>query len=79
MSKVITVSVDVEVEHKFRKVAIMRYGNKKGSLGKALTEAMKSWTEQKSYDPNEHALAMLEKGFPLGKITYKNRAELHER
>ena len=79
MSKVITVSVDVEVEQKFRKVAIMRYGNKKGSLGKALTEAMKFWTEQKSYDPNEHALALMEKGFKMGGLTFKHRSELYDR
>lgn len=30
-------------------------------------------------DPNNHALMLLEKGFKMGKMTFKNRAELYER
>lgn len=79
MTKTITINVNEEVEVKFRKVAKAKYGKKKGYLGRAVTEAIKEWAEKKEYDPNKHALEMLEKGFNLGGIKMKNRAKWHER
>lgn len=79
-TKVITVSVQEDVEERFRKLAGIAYGKHKGYLGKAITEAMKEWEKRKKEtDVNARALEMLKKGFNLGGITYKKRAELHER
>jgi predicted transcriptional regulator len=79
-TKTITVNVEEDVEEKFRKLASVTYGRRKGYLGKALTEAMREWERKKAEtDVNARALKMLEKGFNLGGITYKKRAELHER
>ncbi|WP_179192997.1 hypothetical protein [Thermococcus litoralis] len=42
----ITVSVDDEVEKKFRKLVEKKYGKIRGALGVAVTEAMKLWIKK---------------------------------
>jgi predicted transcriptional regulator len=79
-SKIITVSVDAEVEQKFRRTAKAVHGKKKGYLGKALTDAMERWTkEREQMDTVAATLALLDKGMNLGSVKYKHRDELHER
>lgn len=79
-SKIMTVSVDVHVEERFRKVAKAVHGKKKGYLGKALTEAMDRWTKDKEQsDSVAAALRLLDQGVDLGGLKYKHRDELHER
>lgn len=79
-TKTITISVQEDVEERFRRLAGATYGRHKGYLGKAVTDAMDIWIERKEKsDVNARALKMLEKGFKMGKITWKNRDELHER
>ena len=79
-SKTITVNVDAEVEQKFRRTAKAVHGKKKGYLGKALTDAMKSWTkEREEVDTVAATLKLLENGLDLGGVKYKERDELHER
>ena len=79
-TKTITVNVEEDVEEKFRKLASVTYGRRKGYLGKALTEAMREWERKKAEtDVNARAIEMLRKGFKMGKITWKSRDELHER
>jgi len=79
-TKTLTVNVEEDVEERFRKIASVIYGKRKGYLGKALTEAMREWEKKKKEtDVNARALEMLRKGFNLGGMTYKKRAELHER
>lgn len=74
-----TVSVKDEVEDSFRKVVNSIYSGKKGSLGKAVTEAMQNWIEeQKQKEIAEEELKTLEKGFVMGKLLFKDRAELYE-
>ncbi len=76
----ITVNVQDEVEEEFRAVARIVHGGRKGSLGKALTEAMETWiAEKKQAAITERARKRLEKGFNLGTKRYESRAELHER
>jgi hypothetical protein len=78
-TKTVRVSVDAEVEAKFRKLARAVYGKKKGYLGKAMTEAMEKWTgEKEKSDSVAYTLAMLEEGIDLGGLKYKHRDELHE-
>ncbi|MGI0078583.1 MAG: hypothetical protein ACRECH_03070 [Nitrososphaerales archaeon] len=79
-TKIITVSVDVEVEQKFRRTAKAVHGRKKGYLGKAVTEAMERWTkEREQRDTVAAALNLLDEGVDLGGVKYKRRDELHER
>lgn len=79
-TKTITVSVDADVEQKFRRIAKAVHGRKKGYLGKALTDAMKSWTKEKEQkDTVAATLRLLDEGVDLGGIRYKNRDELHDR
>ena len=79
-SKVVTISVDAVVEEKFRRVAKVVHGKKKGYLSKALTEAMDKWTKDKEKnDSVAAAIRMLDQGVDLGGIRYRHRDELHER
>ena len=43
---VINVSVDDEVEKKFRELVEKKYGKIRGALGVAVTEAMKLWIKK---------------------------------
>lgn len=78
MAKTITVNIDDKTNLVFRDVAAIRYGKSKGSLGKALTEAMNLWIEKEG-DVDTEAIKLLEKGFRIGGLKIKDRAELHER
>ena len=74
----ITVNVNDDVEKKFRKAASTKYGTRKGYLGEAITEAMKTWIRSESNNV-KRAFELLEKGHNSGGLTYKSREELHER
>jgi len=79
-TKTLTFSVNADVEKKFRKVARVAQGGKKGYLGKALTEAMENWTkEMEGADTVAGAMELLDRGVDLGGMTYGHRDELHER
>lgn len=79
------VELGEELEKKFRELAMKRYGYSKGAIKKATETALKRWTEEvrlegeDKKEVNVHALKMLQKGFDLGGIAYRKRAELHER
>ncbi len=73
----ITVNVNSETEKNFRTKVQQFYGRKKGTLGKALSEAMQEWVSRKT--SLERCMELLKKGSPMGKITYKKREELHDR
>jgi hypothetical protein len=78
--KIITVSVDAKIEEKFRRTAKAVHGKKKGYLGKALTDAMERWTEEKEQKDSVAAtIRLLDEGINLGGVSYKHRGELHER
>ncbi|MBI2076644.1 MAG: hypothetical protein HYT72_05355 [Candidatus Aenigmarchaeota archaeon] len=74
----ITVSVDDDVEKKFRKAASTKYGKRKGYLGKAITTAMKIWIKAEGGNVKK-AVELLEKGHNSGGLMYKSRDELHGR
>lgn len=78
MSETMTVNVEEGVANEFRKKASLKYGKKKGYLGKAITEAMKEWSEKRNEDLEKQFLELLETGIK-GKKWKFNRAELHER
>ncbi len=76
-TKTITISVQRDVEERFRRLAGTAYGRHKGYLGKAVTEAMQEWERKKmETDVNVRALEMLKKGFKMGKWKF-NREELY--
>ena len=76
----ITISVEDAVEENFRKTASETKGSGKGVLGKAVTEAMREWVEKKRQKKiSEEMLALLDKGFEMGRLKKIKRNELHER
>ena len=79
-TKTITVSVNADVEQRFRRTAKAIHGKKKGYLGKALTDAMEKWTKDREQtDTVAAALSLLDQGIDMGGVRYKHRDELHER
>ncbi|MEK6957610.1 MAG: hypothetical protein AABW99_01350 [archaeon] len=75
-----TVGVNDNTERKFRSTVNKVIGKGKGTLGKAMTEAMEKWVKEKEQEEiRQRALKRLETGYSMGKILYKNRSELHER
>ncbi len=78
-TRTITISVEADVENRFRKLAGATYGKRKGYLGKALTEAMMEWERNKRENTNMRALEMLDKGFSMGGLKTKDKSEWHER
>lgn len=74
-----TLNVEDGAEEKFRKAAELAFGSGKGSLGRAATKAFEKWAERELGGNEAKMLALLEKGFKMGKIKYKEREELHER
>ncbi len=79
MAKTITVNVDEELDQQFRARVMQVYGDAKGALGKAISEAIKHWLEHSpSYE--KRAVELMDKGYHLGGGPYyKNRDELYER
>ena len=77
----ITISVDDDVEKQFRKSVEENVGSKKGDLGKAITEAMKKWAEEKEQkEIAERMKARMKKGmYKLPKNWKFNRDELYDR
>jgi len=77
----ITISVDDEVEKEFRKIVEEHKGNKKGDLGKSVTEAMKKWTEEKKQkEIAKRQMKRSEKGmYKLPKNWKFNRDEIYDR
>jgi len=78
MSKTMNVSVEEEIEGEFRKQAGLRYGKKKGYLGRALTEAMAEWAKKNDADVVNRGMVLLKEGIKGRKWRF-NRDELHER
>lgn len=74
----ITVNIKDEVENRFRSVAGVVYGKRKGHLGKAIDEALLCWMKKNEKRADAKALALLEKGFEMGSLRF-NRDELYER
>lgn len=76
----ITINVEDDVEKRFRVLARKVYPGKKGFLGKAVTSAMEKWIDEINQRKiAESEIELLEKGFKMGKLKFKSRAELYER
>lgn len=76
----ITVTVEDNVEKRFRKTVSETIGNGKGVLGSATSEALQEWVEkQRQKRISEEMLVLLHKGFEMGRFKKVSRDELHER
>ena len=75
----ITISVNNEVEHTFRKAVANERGVGKGKLGSAVSEALHLWmNEKKQSDISHRQLELMKKGaYHLGKYKFK-RQDLYE-
>ncbi|MHB8360600.1 MAG: hypothetical protein ACYDAO_08610 [Thermoplasmataceae archaeon] len=78
MSKTITVNINEEIEDEFRKKAALKYGKRKGYLGKAMTEAMDQWMRNLDSDIEVQSLLMLKEGIKMKKWNFE-REDLYER
>ena len=76
----ITITVEDGVERRFRKTISETVGKGKGVLGKAVTEAMRAWVEEKKQQKiAREMLLLLDRGFEMGSFKKISRDELHER
>jgi len=76
----ITISVNDEIDRKFREVVTRVHGKRKGALGEATTEALNLWVKEKMQEEiSRTALLLMEKEYDLGVRHYHTREDLHER
>ena len=76
----ITVNISDDTEEFFRSAVKEEVGEGKGILGKAVDEALKKWAEEKrQVEIGKKMIALMEKGFDMGKILIKHRSELYDR
>ena len=77
---IITISVSEPVEKEFRRTVTNKLGKGKGVLGKAVGEAMRQWVHtQKQHEIAQEMIALMDRGFVMGKILIKSRDELYDR
>ena len=78
-TETIMVNVGKDVMDKLRKLAA-KEKQKKGFLGKTITEATRKHIEEKEQEGiRKRQIALMKKGFHMGKILIKHRNELYER
>ncbi len=78
MGKTITVNLDEAVEKKFKEKAILKFGNRKGSLTKAVNEALEQWLKSDGKDVLSENLKLLDTGIEMKKWKFK-REDLYDR
>ncbi|MCL4356727.1 MAG: hypothetical protein M1460_02540 [Candidatus Thermoplasmatota archaeon] len=78
MGKTITINLDETIEKRFKERARLKYGNRKGSLAKAMNEALEEWLKRDNNDTLKENLRLLESGIEMKKWKF-NRDDLHER
>lgn len=76
----VTISLEDDVEERFREQARQEYGKGKGVLKEAITKAIEKWMDGiEQNEITQRQLKLMDKGFTMGKSLYKNRDELHDR
>lgn len=78
MGKTITVNLDEVIEKEFKEKVRLKYGKKKGSLAKAMNEALEEWLKSHNNDTLKENLKLLESGIEMKKWEF-NREDLHGR
>ncbi|MEM3127090.1 MAG: hypothetical protein QW331_03425 [Candidatus Woesearchaeota archaeon] len=77
---VITISMKDEKEKRLREYAKEKYGERKGHLTMAITEAVDEKIEEDERGKaRKKLLEIMEKGYHMGKIKIKHRSELYDR
>ncbi len=76
---VITISMDDEKERKLREYAKLKYGERKGALSTAITNAITKEIEENQKRVTEELMQIIKKGYHMGKIKIKHRSELYDR
>ena len=75
----ITINVSDTVEHEFRDLIHEQFGTRKGTMGKAVQEALEAYVaEKRQKEIGREAIRLMNKGFKMGKILVRTRAELYE-
>ena len=78
-STTITINMDSEVVKELRMLA-SKEKQKKGFLGKTITEATKRYLSETEQEViRNRQLSKMEKGYNMGKILIKHRSELYDR
>ena len=78
-STTITINMDSEVVKELKNLATTQK-RKKGFLGKTISSATKIWLEErKQKQITKWLIDKMEKGYPMGKLTIKNRDEIYDR
>jgi len=76
----VTINLSDELNKKFREIVKLQIGEGKGTLGRAVEEALTSWIKQKNQvEIADEMINMMENGFDMGRVKIKKREELHER
>ena len=76
----ITISLEDADEAKLRRFAREKYGGKKGSLAKIVSEGLEKMENESEREKTIRSLkAKMEKGFNSGGILIKHRSELYDR
>ena len=74
----ITINIETEVLKKLRELASAEK-QKKGFLGKVISEATKEYLKEKEQDEiARRQLEKMEKGYKMGKILIKNRDDIYD-
>lgn len=74
---VVTVTIDDEVEERFRE-KLEELGNEKGAMGEAVSEALDKWIRYKQNEGRKKWKEIMEEGIEMGELDFE-RDELHER
>jgi hypothetical protein len=78
MGKTVTINLDENIEKEFKEKARLKYGKRKGSLAKAMNEALEEWLKNDNNDMLKENLELLGKGIRMKKWKF-NREDLYER
>ena len=76
----VTISLEEKDEARLRALAGRKYGSRKGSLAKVVAEGLeKLHSESERERSMRRQLSWMEKGFRMGKIKAKKRADIYDR
>jgi hypothetical protein len=78
MGKIVTINLDENIEKEFKEKARLKYRKRKGSLAKAMNEALEEWLKNNNNDVLKENSELLGKGIRMKKWKF-NREDLYER
>ncbi len=78
MGKTVTVNLDESLQKRVKEKAKLKFGNRKGSLGKAFNEALEEWLNNDDQDILRENMRFLNEGIKMKKWKF-SREDLYER